>query len=117
MHRCVRGSKDDVVFFTGSGCTGAMRLLLHLLQLPRRIEAWHTAHPHPKSGEGAAVVLLGPFEHHSNLLPWRETGATIVSIKTVCILSPSSARCFLLPFVLCFDGLQKQSNEHYHSFG
>ena len=27
------------------------------------------------------VVFVGPFEHHSNLLPWREIGATVIWIK------------------------------------
>ena len=27
------------------------------------------------------VVFVGPFEHHSNLLPWREVGATVVWIQ------------------------------------
>ena len=27
------------------------------------------------------VVFVGPFEHHSNLLPWLETGADIIHIK------------------------------------
>ena len=29
---------------------------------------------------GRAVVLVGPYEHHSNLLPWRESGARVVEI-------------------------------------
>ena len=24
-----------------------------------------------------AVVLIGPYEHHSNILPWRESGAEV----------------------------------------
>ena len=27
------------------------------------------------------IVFVGPFEHHSNLLPWREAGATVILIK------------------------------------
>lgn len=26
------------------------------------------------------VVLIGPFEHHSNILPWRESCADVVQI-------------------------------------
>lgn len=26
------------------------------------------------------VVFIGPFEHHSNILPWRESGAEVVQI-------------------------------------
>ena len=27
------------------------------------------------------VVFVGPFEHHSNLLPWRELGATVIRVR------------------------------------
>ena len=27
------------------------------------------------------VVFCGPFEHHSNLLPWRDMGAEVISIQ------------------------------------
>ena len=27
------------------------------------------------------MVFVGPFEHHSNLLPWREAGAVVVRIS------------------------------------
>lgn len=27
------------------------------------------------------VVLIGPYEHHSNILPWKESGATVHTIK------------------------------------
>jgi selenocysteine lyase/cysteine desulfurase len=26
------------------------------------------------------IVLVGPYEHHSNLLPWREIGATVIHL-------------------------------------
>jgi len=29
------------------------------------------------SEEIKPIVLVGPYEHHSNLLPWREIGATV----------------------------------------
>jgi len=53
----------DAVIFTGSGCTGAVHKLINALKLD------------------APTVLVGPHEHHSNLLPWREIGANIVTIK------------------------------------
>ena len=27
------------------------------------------------------VVFVGPYEHHSNLLPWKEMGATVHRIR------------------------------------
>ena len=53
----------DAVIFTGSGCTGAVHKLINALKLE------------------APTVFVGPHEHHSHLLPWREIGANIVSIK------------------------------------
>ena len=26
------------------------------------------------------IVFVGPYEHHSNLLPWRELGSTVIQI-------------------------------------
>ena len=31
-------------------------------------------------GPGEATVFTGPYEHHSNILPWRESGAEVVEI-------------------------------------
>ncbi|OQS00387.1 hypothetical protein THRCLA_05967 [Thraustotheca clavata] len=58
---------NDVVLFTGSGCTGAIHLLIGRLQ-----RLYNLQH---------AVVFIGPYEHHSNDLSWRETGAKIVRIR------------------------------------
>ena len=63
IHRAVNGSDDDVVVFCGSGSTGAIDKLVRLLDL-----------------EGA-VVFIGPYEHHSNELPWRESSADVVTIR------------------------------------
>ena len=27
------------------------------------------------------LFMVGPHEHHSNLLPWREIGATVINIR------------------------------------
>ena len=29
------------------------------------------------------VVFVGPFEHHSNILPWKETGTKVISQKAL----------------------------------
>lgn len=53
--RAVNSDKDDVVLFCGSGATSAISTLVHILSVSSR----------------PTVVLSGPYEHHSNLLPWR----------------------------------------------
>lgn len=72
----VRGSEDDAVIFCGAGATAAVNKLCRTLQ--RRCVKL------AKKGEPARemVVFVGPFEHHSNILPWRECGAIIVPIKS-----------------------------------
>ncbi|XP_048585215.1 uncharacterized protein LOC5521527 isoform X3 [Nematostella vectensis] len=68
IKECVNATDDDVVIFTGSGTTGAIHKLIHALEM---------------GGDKAktTVVFVGPFEHHSNILPWKESGAKIVRIR------------------------------------
>jgi selenocysteine lyase/cysteine desulfurase len=66
VHRAVGGGPDDDVVFCGSGATGAIDRLLRVLELD--------AGPRP-------VVFIGPFEHHSNELLWRESAADVVVIR------------------------------------
>ncbi|ETW02336.1 hypothetical protein H310_05873 [Aphanomyces invadans] len=62
---------EDVVLFTGSGSTGAIAKLVQALGL----------HVPIVDGRPKPVVFVGPFEHHSNLLPWRESSADVVQIS------------------------------------
>lgn len=55
--------------FAGAGATAGLNRLVHLLGLPEAAA----------EGENP-LVLLGPYEHHSNILPWRESGAEVVEI-------------------------------------
>jgi selenocysteine lyase/cysteine desulfurase len=70
IHRAVGGSADDVVLFTGSGVTGAIDRLVRVLGL----------RDGGRPGGGRPVVFVGPYEHHSNELPWRESLADVVTI-------------------------------------
>src|SRR3954451_12923976 len=76
------GGDDDVlVIFTGSGTTGAVDKLVRILGLrvPCQLDdryGWSASIP---PGE-RPVVFVGPFEHHSNELPWRESIADVVEI-------------------------------------
>jgi selenocysteine lyase/cysteine desulfurase len=69
IHRSVGASPDDVVIFTGTGVTGAIDRLVRVLGL-----RGGTAGERP-------VVFIGPYEHHSNELPWRESVADVVTIR------------------------------------
>ncbi|MFF5023437.1 aminotransferase class V-fold PLP-dependent enzyme [Streptomyces collinus] len=68
----VGGTEDDVVIFCGSGATAAVNKLVGILELRR------PGPPPPPAGR--PVVFVGPYEHHSNELPWRESVADVVVI-------------------------------------
>ena len=77
----VGGDEDTVVIFTGSGCTGAIDKLVGILglRIPSVLEDAHHLSAHIPADE-RPVVFIGPFEHHSNELPWRESIADVVVI-------------------------------------
>jgi selenocysteine lyase/cysteine desulfurase len=56
----VGGGDEHAVIFCGSGSTAAIDKLRRMLN--------------------PAVVFVGPYEHHSNELPWRESGAEVVRV-------------------------------------
>jgi selenocysteine lyase/cysteine desulfurase len=81
IHRSVHGTDDTVVIFAGSGSTAAIDKLVGILglRIPADLDAKYglrSAIP----AEERPVVFLGPFEHHSNELPWRESIADVVTI-------------------------------------
>lgn len=60
---------EHAVIFCGSGATAGINRLVHLFGLRAAL------------GTGRRVaVLIGPWEHHSNILPWRESGAEIIEL-------------------------------------
>ncbi|HET6666276.1 MAG TPA: aminotransferase class V-fold PLP-dependent enzyme [Intrasporangium sp.] len=77
----VGGDDETVVIFAGSGCTGAIDKLIGILGLrvPSAFEdRWHASSLVP--AEERPVVFIGPYEHHSNELPWRECIADVVVV-------------------------------------
>ena len=77
----VGGDDETVLIFTGSGCTGAIDKLVGILglRLPSALDdRYHLSDT--IAAEQRPVVFLGPFEHHSNELPWRESIADVVVI-------------------------------------
>jgi selenocysteine lyase/cysteine desulfurase len=77
----VGGDADNVVIFAGSGCTGAIDKLIGILglRIPAVLEDEHHLSDHIPRDQ-RPVVFIGPFEHHSNELPWRESIADVVVI-------------------------------------
>ncbi len=77
----VGGDAETVVIFAGSGCTGAIDKLIGVLglRIPAALEdRYHLSDAIP--ADERPVVFIGPFEHHSNELPWRESIADVVVI-------------------------------------
>ena len=77
----VGGDEDTAVIFAGSGCTGAIDKLVGILglRIPSNLDdTYHLSDSIPAGLR--PVVFTGPFEHHSNELPWRESIADVVVI-------------------------------------
>lgn len=64
IRNATQASEYDRVVFVGSGATGALHKLIHGLAL-----------------DCPPVVMVGPYAHHSSLLPWRELGAKVIRIR------------------------------------
>lgn len=77
----VGGTDDHVVIFTGSGSTAAVDKLVGVLNLriPADLDDRYDLRSHIPPEE-RPVVFIGPYEHHSNELPWRESIADLVTI-------------------------------------
>ena len=81
IREAVNGNEQDKVIFTGPGATAAIAKLIDILNL--RLPAELDARYHLQARIPAAerpLVFIGPYEHHSNELPWRESIAELVSI-------------------------------------
>jgi selenocysteine lyase/cysteine desulfurase len=77
----VGGTADDLVIFCGSGSTAAISKLIGILELriPAGLDArYGLSELIPECRRPA--VFVGPYEHHSNELPWRESIADVVAI-------------------------------------
>jgi selenocysteine lyase/cysteine desulfurase len=64
--------------FAGAGATAGINRLVSLLGVSDAVQR----------GENP-LILIGPYEHHSNILPWRESGAQIIEIDEDAAGGPS----------------------------
>jgi selenocysteine lyase/cysteine desulfurase len=65
---CCAADESHAVIFAGSGATAGLNRLVSLFGVN---DASRGAPPR---------VIVGPYEHHSNILPWRESRAEVVEI-------------------------------------
>lgn len=63
--RIVGARGSDTVIFTGSGATAGLNRLVSLMGVEEADQP---------------VILIGPYEHHSNILPWRDSKAQVIEI-------------------------------------
>jgi selenocysteine lyase/cysteine desulfurase len=75
------GGDETLVIFTGSGATAAIDKMVRILglRIPSNLEDRYQLSAAIPPDE-RPVVFVGPFEHHSNELPWRESVAEVVEI-------------------------------------
>ncbi len=79
--QAVGANDDHAVIFCGSGSTGAIDRIVTILnlRLPADLDSRYgfstTIPEHERP-----VVFIGPYEHHSNELPWRES---IADVRTI----------------------------------
>ncbi len=81
IRAAVGADERDVVIFCGSGATGAIHKLIEVmnLRLPKDLDdRYRLSERIPL--EERPVVFIGPYEHHSNELPWRESICEVVTI-------------------------------------
>jgi selenocysteine lyase/cysteine desulfurase len=81
IKKCVGATDEHALIFCGSGTTGAIDRLIGILNLriPADLDARYRLSDHIPADE-RPVVFIGPYEHHSNELPWRESIADVVRI-------------------------------------
>ncbi|KAB1214395.1 putative cysteine desulfurase [Morella rubra] len=79
IKKCLGGGEDDAIIFCGSGTTAAIKRLQEVMGIAvpsimreRVLECL--------KAEERWVVFVGPYEHHSNLLSWRQSLAEVVEI-------------------------------------
>jgi len=82
IHEAVGADPETSVIFCGSGSTAAIDKLIGILglRIPATLDdEYHLSASIP--AQRRPVVFVGPFEHHSNELPWRESIADVITIS------------------------------------
>jgi selenocysteine lyase/cysteine desulfurase len=81
IKRACGADEQDVLIFCGSGSTGAVNKLVEVLnlRLPHDLAERYRLLEHIPAQQ-RPVVFVGPYEHHSNELPWRESIADVVVV-------------------------------------
>ncbi|MGM0633975.1 MAG: aminotransferase class V-fold PLP-dependent enzyme, partial [Pseudomonadota bacterium] len=77
----IDATDEDAVIFCGSGATAAINRLIDILGLRLPTDPERAAVLLERIPESQRpVVFVGPYEHHSNELPWRESLCTVIPV-------------------------------------
>jgi len=81
IRECIGAGDEHAVLFCGSGATHAIARLIGVmgLRIPSSFDDRYDIIASVPVEE-RPVVFIGPYEHHSNELPWRESVADVVTI-------------------------------------
>ncbi|NOZ42127.1 MAG: aminotransferase class V-fold PLP-dependent enzyme [Alphaproteobacteria bacterium] len=81
IRRSLKARDDDAVIFCGSGATGAIQKMVEILniRIPLNLDDDYKFSAQIAPSD-RPVVFVGPYEHHSNELAWRESIVDVVVI-------------------------------------
>lgn len=81
VKKCMGGAENDAIIFCGSGSTAAIKRLQEVMGIavPSIIRE-KLLRSCLSNDEERWVVFVGPYEHHSNVLSWRQSLAEVVEI-------------------------------------
>ncbi|WP_116115754.1 aminotransferase class V-fold PLP-dependent enzyme [Austwickia chelonae] len=82
IHECVGADDGDAVIFCGAGSTAAIDKMVGILgiRIPSELDDQYQLGEHIPA-DRRPVIFIGPYEHHSNELPWRESTADVIEIR------------------------------------
>ncbi|KAI3952675.1 hypothetical protein MKX01_013637 [Papaver californicum] len=79
VKKCMGGSRDDALIFCGSGTTAAIKRLQEVMGIWVPSTLRDRVIQYLKNEE-RWLVFIGPYEHHSNVLSWRQSTAEVIEI-------------------------------------
>lgn len=82
VKRCLGGGDEDAIIFCGSGSTAAIKRLQEVMgiSVPSILREKVLTKCFRNEMKERWVVFVGPYEHHSNILSWRQSLAEVVEI-------------------------------------
>ncbi|KAG8383810.1 hypothetical protein BUALT_Bualt04G0052600 [Buddleja alternifolia] len=80
VKECLGGGEEDAIIFCGSGSTAAIKRLQEVMGIAIPSIMRERVLKYCLSNEERWVVFVGPYEHHSNVLSWRQSLAEVVEI-------------------------------------